>query len=92
MDILERKPRKCNWASQVALVVKNSSAHAGQAKRNGFDPWVGRIPWSRKLQHTPVFLPEEPMDRGAWWTTVHRLQGARHDSDAPFREATRSMV
>ena len=59
MDILERKPRKCNWASQVALVVKNSSAHAGQAKRNGFDPWVGRIPWSRKWQHTPVFLPEK---------------------------------
>ena len=23
----------------------------------GFDPWVGKIPWRRKQQPTPVFLP-----------------------------------
>ena len=23
----------------------------------GLDPWVGKIPWSRKWQPTPVFLP-----------------------------------
>ena len=23
----------------------------------GFDPWVGKIPWRRKRQPTPVFLP-----------------------------------
>ena len=26
-------------------------------KRHGFDPWVGKIPWRRKWQLTPVFLP-----------------------------------
>ena len=88
-----------------------------------FDPWVGKIPWRRAWQPTPVFLPGEspwtedpgalqamgllrarqdsdtteqlhfhfslscigkgngspfqcsclknPMDRGAWWATVH---------------------
>ena len=25
----------------------------------GFDPWVGKIPWRRKWQPTPVFLSEE---------------------------------
>ena len=25
----------------------------------GFDPWVGKIPWRRKWQPTPVFLPGE---------------------------------
>ena len=25
-------------------------------KRCGFDPWVSKIPWSRKWQPTPVFL------------------------------------
>ena len=25
--------------------------------RNGFDPWVTKIPWSRKWQPTLVFLP-----------------------------------
>ena len=24
-----------------------------------FDPWVGKIPWRRKWQPTPIFLPEE---------------------------------
>ena len=28
-------------------------------KRPGFDPWVGKIPWKRKWQPTPGFLPEE---------------------------------
>ena len=28
-------------------------------KRCGFDPWVGKIPWRRKWQHTPEFLPGE---------------------------------
>ena len=30
-------------ASQVALVVKNLPANAGDMKRGGFDPWVGKI-------------------------------------------------
>ena len=37
-----------------------------------FDPWVGKMPWSRKWQSTPVFLPGNPMNRGAWQATVYR--------------------
>ena len=28
-----------------------------QGRRLGFDPWVQKIPWRRKWQPTPVFLP-----------------------------------
>ena len=28
-----------------------------QFRRHEFDPWVRKIPWSRKWQSTPVFLP-----------------------------------
>ena len=28
-----------------------------QCRRPGFDPWVRKIPWRRKQQPTPVFLP-----------------------------------
>ena len=35
-------------------VVKNPPADVGDA---GFDPWVGKILWSRKWQPPPVFLP-----------------------------------
>ena len=45
--------------SQVALVVKNSPANAGDVKRPGFDLWVGQISWRRAWQPTPVFLPGE---------------------------------
>ena len=36
-------------ASLVAQMVKNP----------GFNPWVGKIPWRRKWQPAPVFLPGE---------------------------------
>ena len=35
-------------------VVKNL---AYQCRRPGFNPWFGKIPWRRKWQPTPVFLP-----------------------------------
>ena len=28
-----------------------------QCRRPGFDPWAGKIPWRRKWQPVPVFLP-----------------------------------
>ena len=49
----------------------SSKESACQCRRHGFDPWVGKIPWSRKWQPTPVFLPGKFMDRGTWWVTVH---------------------
>ena len=44
----------------MALVVKNEPAKAEDLKRCWFDPWVGKIPWRRSWQPTPVFLPGEP--------------------------------
>ena len=38
----------------------------------GFGPWVGKIPWRRAWQPTH-FCPENPMDRGAWRATAHRV-------------------
>ena len=35
------------------------SAGKEPAGQCGFDPWVGKIPWRRKWQPTPVFLPGE---------------------------------
>ena len=43
-------------ASDVVQVVKNPPANAGD-KRCGFNFWVGKIPWRRTQQPTPVFLP-----------------------------------
>ena len=53
----------------MALVVKNLSANAGDMRR-GFDPCIGKISWRQKWQSTTEFLLENPMDRGAWRSTV----------------------
>ena len=39
-------------------VVKNMPAMQRRRKHR-FDPWVGKIPWRRAWQPTPVFLPGE---------------------------------
>ena len=54
-------------ASQVPLMVKNPPANAGDKRDVGLIPWVGKILWRRARQLTPVLLPGNPMDRGAWW-------------------------
>ena len=51
---------------------KDSVCQRTRHKRGGFDPWAGKIPWTRKPQPTPVFLPGEFKDRGTWRATVHR--------------------
>ena len=54
-----------------AVVTKNLPANAGDL-RHGFNPWVGKIPWRRAWQPTPVFLPGESyaqrslMDYSPW--------------------------
>ena len=36
---------------------KESTYQCRRSKKSGFTPWVRKIPWSRKWQTTPVFLP-----------------------------------
>ena len=43
-----------------------------ECKRPGFDPWVGKMPWRRHPGcHSSILAWRIPMDRGAWWATVH---------------------
>ena len=48
----------CAYAFKVnGTVVTNLPANAGDVPYAEFSPWVGKIPWRRKWQATPVFLP-----------------------------------
>ena len=55
------------------LSAKESAYQCRRHKRHLFSPWVGKIPCRRKWQPSPVFLPGNYMDRGAWRATVHRV-------------------
>ena len=39
---------------------KDPTYQCRRQNRYGFDPWVGKIPWRRKWQPAPVFLPGKP--------------------------------
>ena len=58
-------------ASQVALVVNNLPANAGDARGAGFIHELGRSPGGRNGNPLQYFCLENPMDRGAWRATVH---------------------
>ena len=55
------------WASLVAQWWR---IHL-QCRRPGFDLWVGKMPWRRKWQLTPVFLPGKSHGQRSLVVTVH---------------------
>ena len=60
-------------ASQAALVVKNLPANAGDIRDAGLIPGSGRSPGGGHGNPLQYSCLENPMDREAWWATVHRV-------------------
>ena len=76
-DMEELLPQALHHGLPWWLSIRESAC---QYRRPGFDPWVGKIPWSREWQPTSVFLPGEshgqkslagysPWDRKESYTT-----------------------
>ena len=59
------------YASQAVLVVKNLSASAADVRNEGSIPWLGRSPREGNGNPLQYSCLENPMDREAWWATVH---------------------
>ena len=60
-------------ASQVALVVKNPPANAGDVRDLGSIPGSGRSSGGGHGNPLQYSCLKNPMDRGAWRATVHRV-------------------
>ena len=63
-------PLQYFWASLVAQMVKNLPAMR--------KTWVRSLGWDNSLEddmatHSSILAWRIPMDRGAWWATVHRV-------------------
>ena len=61
------------WVSQVVLVIKNLPAKAGNARHAGSIPGLGRSPEGGHGNPLQYSCLENPIDREAWWATVHRV-------------------
>ena len=62
-----------SWTSQVALVVKNLPANAGNKRDAGLIPGLGRSLGEGNGTPLQYSCLENPMDRGVWWATVHGI-------------------
>ena len=60
-------------ASQVAPVVKNPPANAGDIRDTGSIPGSGRSLGGGHSNPHQYSGMENPMDRGAWLSTIHRV-------------------
>ena len=64
-------------ASQVALVVKNLPANAGDVRDRGSIPVLGRSPGDGHGNPLQYSCLENLTDRGLWWTAVHGVAKSR---------------
>ena len=55
------------------VAVKNQPANTGDARDKDFIPELGRPPGAGNGNPLRYSCLENPMDRGAWWATVHRI-------------------
>ena len=55
-----------NWASQVAIVIKNPPANVGDARDVGLSPGLERSPGEGNGYPLQYSCLGNPMDRGAW--------------------------
>ena len=87
------------WSFPGGTSGKESACQCRRCKRHGFHPWVTKIPWRRKWQPTPVFLPgkspwtEKPGELHSPWghkesDTTKRLSTDHHQ----FSSVTQSYL
>ena len=85
-------------ASQMALVVKNPPANAGDIRDTSSIPGSGRSPGEGHGNPLWYSCLENPMDRGASWDTVHgvaksqtRLKPLSMHADIPMPASFRQL-
>ena len=69
-------------------MVKNLPANRRRSCR--FDPWVGKIPWRRKWQPTPLSLPEK--SHGQRYLADHSPWGCRESDMTEINTHTNTGV
>ena len=79
--------------NQVVLVVKNPPVNAGNIRDVGSIPGSGRFPGGEHGNLLQYSCLENPMDRGAWRTTVHGVTKSHTQlKQLSTQKETREMI
>ena len=73
------------------LVVKNQPANAEDIRDVGLISGLGRYPGGGHDNPFQYSCLENPMDRGAWWATVHTVTESRTHSKQPSMHTHKPM-
>ena len=78
----------------MELVVKNMAANAGDVRDVGSIPGLGRSPGGGHGNPLQYSCLENPMDRGAWWATVHGVAQSqtRMQSDSCGKQSPKQRL
>ena len=72
------------------LVVKNPSTKAGDIRDVGSIPGWGRYPGEGNGSPLQYSCFENPMDRGAWWATIHGVKESDTTEAAEHKDTTQA--
>ena len=67
------------WGSPGGSVVKNSRANAEDTGDGGLIPGFGRFPGGGNDNSLSYSCLKNPIDRGAWWATVHGVTKSQNE-------------
>ena len=88
-NLLFAGKQRNNWLTNIKLLqlfVRHWAVHftyiSPFGRKPGFNTWVGKIPWRRKWQPTPVLLPGESQE---WRSLVGHSPWGRKESDTTER-------
>ena len=75
----------------MVLVVKNLPANAEGLRDLGSVPRLGRSPGERQSNPLQFSCLENPMDRGAWWATVHKIAKESDTAEGAWHNGTKGV-
>ena len=75
----------------MVLVVKNLPANAEGLRDLGSVPRLGRSPGERQSNPLQFSCLENPMDRGVWWATVHKIAKESDTAGGAWHNGTKGV-
>ena len=75
----------------MVLVVKNLPANAEGLRDLGSVPRLGRSPGERQSNPLQFSCLENPMDRGVWWATVHKIAKESDTAEGAWHNGTKGV-